>query len=38
VDKSLAAHVEDTVVITEKGPCVITRAGTSIEHEINGGL
>lgn len=26
VDKSLAAHVEDTVVITEHGPRVITRA------------
>lgn len=38
VDKSMAAHVEDTVVITETGPCVITRAGTSIENEINGGL
>jgi methionyl aminopeptidase len=26
VDKSLAAHVEDTVIITEHGPRVITRA------------
>ena len=25
VDKSLAAHVEDTVVILEDGPCVLTR-------------
>jgi methionyl aminopeptidase len=38
VDKSLAAHVEDTVVITENGPCIITRANTGIEHELNGGL
>lgn len=38
VDKSLAAHIEDTVVITEKGPWIITRANTASEQEINGGL
>jgi methionyl aminopeptidase len=26
IDKSLAAHVEDTVVITEQGPRIVTRA------------
>ena len=25
VDKSLAAHVEDTIVITEDGPNILTR-------------
>lgn len=25
VDKSIAAHVEDTVIVTQHGPCVITR-------------
>jgi len=28
-DKSIAAHVEDTVVITDQGPLVITRANKS---------
>ena len=31
VDKSLAAHVEDTVLITEQGPKVLTRATGSIQ-------
>ncbi len=25
VDKSLAAHVEDTIIVTENGPDIITR-------------
>lgn len=29
-DKSLAAHVEDTVIITEKGPLIVTRDGSSL--------
>jgi methionyl aminopeptidase len=28
-DKSLAAHVEDTVVVTESGPKILTRANTA---------
>jgi len=28
-DKSLAAHVEDTVVVTENGPKILTRANTA---------
>ena len=27
VDGSLAAHVEDTIIITENGPMIITRPG-----------
>ena len=27
VDGSLAAHVEDTVIITDNGPMIITRPG-----------
>jgi len=28
-DNSLAAHIEDTVAVTESGPCVLTRTGES---------
>ena len=29
-DKSLAAHVEDTIVITQSGPKILTRLGVSV--------
>ncbi len=32
-DKSLAAHVEDTVLITESGPKVVTRSGSFAEQK-----